>query len=76
MRDKEKQAKENLEKILNVWKATREEKRVRVDDDDILQIVAKWTGIPLKRMERGEAQKLLEMESELSAIVVGQVYFH
>ena len=72
MRDKEKHAKENLEKILNAWKATREEKRVCVDDDDILQIVAKWTGIPLKRMEQGEAQKLLEMESELSAIVVGQ----
>lgn len=72
MRDKEKQAKENLEKILNAWKATREEKRVCVDDDDILQIVAKWTGIPLKRMEQGEAQKLLEMESELSTIVVGQ----
>ena len=72
MRDKEKQAKEKLEKLLDHWKATREEKRVTVSDDDILQVVAKWTGIPLKRMERGEAQKLLEMEAELSRIVVGQ----
>src|SRR5687767_9461193 len=72
MRDKEKQAKEKLEAALNAWKATREEKRVNVDEDDILQIVAKWTGIPLKRMEQGEAQKLLAMEEELAKVVVGQ----
>jgi ATP-dependent Clp protease ATP-binding subunit ClpC len=72
MRDKEKQAKEKLESFLNAWKTTREEKRVNVDEDDILQIVAKWTGIPLKRMEQGEAQKLLAMEEELAKVVVGQ----
>jgi ATP-dependent Clp protease ATP-binding subunit ClpC len=72
MRDKEKQAKEKMENILNAWRATREEKRVKVDEDDILHIVAKWTGIPLKRMEQGEAQKLLAMEEELGRVVVGQ----
>ena len=60
MRDKEKQAKEKLESVLNAWKTSREEKRVTVDEDDILQVVAKWTGIPLKRMEQGEAQRLLD----------------
>src|SRR5437867_10231133 len=72
MRDKEKQAKEKLESVLNAWKANREEKRVRVDEDDILQVVSKWTGIPLKRMEQGEAQRLLAMEDEMSRVVVGQ----
>jgi ATP-dependent Clp protease ATP-binding subunit ClpC len=72
MRDKEKQAKEKMEAILTAWKTTREEKRVPVDDDDILQVVAKWTGIPLKRMEQGEAAKLLTMEIDLAKIVVGQ----
>ncbi|MCS1408791.1 MAG: Negative regulator of genetic competence ClpC/MecB [Verrucomicrobia subdivision 3 bacterium] len=72
MRDKEKQAKEKLGTILNAWKSTREEQRVVVDDEDILSIVAKWTGIPLKRMEAGEAQRLLDMEEELSHTVVGQ----
>ena len=72
MRDKEKQAKEKMESVLNAWRTTREEKRVMVDEDDILHIVAKWTGIPLKRMEQGEAQKLLAMEEELSRVVVGQ----
>lgn len=72
MRDKEKHAKEKLEAVLNDWRQTREEKRVTVDEDDILQVVAKWTGIPLKRMEQGEAQKLLTMEADMSKIVVGQ----
>src|SRR5438876_157548 len=72
MRDKEKQAKEKLESFLAAWKANREEKRVRVDEDDIMQVVAKWTGIPLKRMEQGEAQKLLAMEEEVSHVVIGR----
>jgi ATP-dependent Clp protease ATP-binding subunit ClpC len=72
MRDKEKQAKEKMEAILTAWKNTREEKRVTVDEDDILQVVAKWTGIPLKRMEQGEAAKLLTMEADLAKIVIGQ----
>src|SRR3954469_20496456 len=72
MRDKEKQAKEKMEAILLAWKTTREEKRVTVDEDDILQVVAKWTGIPLKRMEQGEAAKLLSMEQDMSKIVIGQ----
>jgi ATP-dependent Clp protease ATP-binding subunit ClpC len=72
MRDKEKHAKEKLEAVLNEWRQNREEKRVSVNDDDILQVVAKWTGIPLKRMEQGEAQKLLTMEGDMSKIVVGQ----
>src|SRR5207249_3516430 len=64
--------KEKMESILNAWRTTREEKRVTVDEDDILHVVAKWTGIPLKRMEQGEAERLLAMEQELSRTVVGQ----
>ncbi len=70
--DKHPDFKEKLETILSAWKATREEERVLVDDDDILCVVAKWTGIPLKRMEQGEAQRLLAMEDELATTVVGQ----
>jgi ATP-dependent Clp protease ATP-binding subunit ClpC len=72
MRDKEKQAKEKMEAVLSAWKTTRDEKRVTVNDEDILHVVAKWTGIPLKRMEQGEAQKLLQMEAELEKVVIGQ----
>jgi ATP-dependent Clp protease ATP-binding subunit ClpC len=72
MRDKEKQAKERLETVLEMWRTTREEKRVKVDEEDIMQVVSKWTGIPLQRMEQGEATKLLAMEADLSQVVVGQ----
>ncbi|MCI0535869.1 MAG: ATP-dependent Clp protease ATP-binding subunit, partial [Verrucomicrobiales bacterium] len=72
MRDKERQAKEKMEAILTAWKTSRDEKRVTVDEEDILQVVGKWTGIPLKRLEQGEAQKLLAMEEELNRVVVGQ----
>jgi ATP-dependent Clp protease ATP-binding subunit ClpC len=72
MRDQEKQTKEKLDGVLNAWKANREEKRVKVDEEDILNVVSKWTGIPLQRMEQGEAQRLLQMEQEMSRVVVGQ----
>ena len=72
MRDKEKQAREKLEAVLNAWKSEREETRVLVDEDDILQVAAKWTGIPLRRMEQNEAQRLLDMEVEIERVVIGQ----
>src|SRR5690349_18844084 len=72
MRDKEKHAKEKQEAVLNAWKASREEKRVKVDEEDILHIVSKWTGIPLKRMEQDESQRLLAMEQDMSRVIIGQ----
>ncbi len=72
MRDKEKHAREKLESMLTAWRANREEKRVKVDEEDILHIVAKWTGIPLKRMGQDEMQRLLTVESEMEKVVVGQ----
>jgi len=72
MRDKEKQAKERMDSVLAAWKSNREEKRVKVDEEDILHVVSKWTGIPLKRIEQGESQRLLAMEVDMSKVVVGQ----
>jgi ATP-dependent Clp protease ATP-binding subunit ClpC len=72
LRDKEKASKDRLEKILAEWKQNKEERRVVVGEDEILQVVAKWTGIPLKRMEQTEMQRLLDMEGELSRVVIGQ----
>src|SRR5438309_2171701 len=72
MRDKEKHAKEKLESVLKEWRTTREEKRVKVDEEDILHVVAKWTGIPLQRMEQGEMARLLQVEGEMGKVVIGQ----
>ncbi len=72
LRDGEKQAKDKLEGILKEWHSNREEKEVLVGEDDILHVIAKWTGIPLARMDQNEARKLLAMESELKKSVIGQ----
>ena len=72
LRDQEKAAKERLETTLGEWKIAKEERRVSVTEDDILQVVAKWTGIPLKRMGLSDMQKLLTVEEELDRIVIGQ----
>ncbi len=72
LRDDEKNAKKNLEETLKSWRASSEEKVVEVTDDDIMAVVAKWTGVPLRRMEEKEAEKLLKMEDELKSRVIGQ----
>ena len=43
-----------------------------VDDEDIAEIVSKWTGIPVSKMLEGEKHKLLSMEERLRMRVVGQ----
>jgi ATP-dependent Clp protease ATP-binding subunit ClpB len=43
-----------------------------VDDEDIAQIIAKWTGIPLARMLESEQEKLIHMEERIGERVVGQ----
>src|SRR4051812_7940973 len=72
LRDKEKQAKEKLERILTEWREQREEKEVLVTADDMMHIISKWTGVPLKRMEQKETAKLLAMEAEIKDRVIGQ----
>jgi len=72
MRDKEKQAKERLETLLKDWRTSREEKRVVVDEEDILHIVSKWTGVPLQRIGQDEMGRLLAVEGEMEKVVIGQ----
>jgi ATP-dependent Clp protease ATP-binding subunit ClpB len=43
-----------------------------VDEDDVAQVVARWTGIPVDRLLEGETEKLIHMEERLHQRVVGQ----
>jgi ATP-dependent Clp protease ATP-binding subunit ClpB len=43
-----------------------------VDEEDVAEVVAKWTGIPVSKMLEGEMQKLVTMEGRLSQRVIGQ----
>jgi ATP-dependent Clp protease ATP-binding subunit ClpC len=72
LRDDEKNAKKQLEETLKTWRSSSEETIVTVTDDDIMAVVSKWTGVPLRRMEEKETEKLLKMEDELKGRVIGQ----
>ncbi len=43
-----------------------------VTDEDVAQVVAKWTGIPVSRLMEGEVEKLIQMEARLHERVIGQ----
>ena len=72
LRDKEKQAKEKLERILAEWREQREEKEVLVTAEDMMHIISKVTGVPLQKMEQKETAKLLAMEADIKQRVIGQ----
>jgi ATP-dependent Clp protease ATP-binding subunit ClpB len=65
-----------LEKKLNQALAAEQREthlvRDRVTDEEIAEVVSKWTGIPVAKMLEGEKDKLLRMESEIGKRVVGQ----
>ncbi|OGK51712.1 hypothetical protein A2966_01150 [Candidatus Roizmanbacteria bacterium RIFCSPLOWO2_01_FULL_41_22] len=59
------------------WKKIPQEERLlkeEVTEDDIAQIVARWTGIPVARLLSTESERLIHLENELKAQVVGQDY--
>ncbi|MCS6245636.1 MAG: ATP-dependent Clp protease ATP-binding subunit [Opitutus sp.] len=71
-RDTEKQLRLKQEQATEAWKKAREEHRITIDEDLMMQVVADWTGIPLSRMEKKESEKLLGLEKEISRAVIGQ----
>ena len=72
LRDTEKQKKKELEDLIGSWRTESEETVVDVEEDDIMAVVSKWTGVPLQRMEEKETEKLLQMENKLKEHVIGQ----
>ncbi len=72
MRDEEKKAKDRLEGMMTQWRSASTEQKIVIDEEDMMQVVSKWTGIPLRRMEKDEIKKLLEMETELGRTIIGQ----
>ena len=61
-------AKRKLEQMQQSSRMLKEE----VDEEDIAQVVSKWTGIPVARMLEGEVGKLVHMEERLGRRVIGQ----
>ncbi|MCP4918861.1 MAG: ATP-dependent Clp protease ATP-binding subunit, partial [Proteobacteria bacterium] len=74
LRDQAYQLKKKKEQIQDEWREEQQEKESvgEVDIDVIQETVSKMTGIPLTRLEKAEAERLLQMEAELSSIVINQ----
>jgi len=69
------QLKEQLEKEsnnLNEFQKNQKMLKEEVDAEDIAEVVAKWTGIPVSKMMEGELEKLVRMEERIKKRVVGQ----
>lgn len=71
-RDQERKLKAQIENILEDWRENSRNKPSSIDEKEIAEIVARFTGIPVQQMEEGESERLLRMESELEKTVVGQ----
>jgi len=67
----EKKLQEMNQKLLEIQKDKKMLKE-EVDDEDIAEIISRWTGIPLSKMLESEKEKLLKMEERLSSRVIGQ----
>ncbi|ODN30920.1 ATP-dependent Clp protease ATP-binding subunit [Fervidobacterium thailandense] len=72
LKAREQALREEYNEKYNEWRREVENKVVTVDVPDIEEVVAGWTGIPLKRLEESEREKLLKLEDALHERVVGQ----
>ncbi|QYU66536.1 ATP-dependent Clp protease ATP-binding subunit [Leptolyngbya sp. 15MV] len=72
LRDKAEQLKKQKEEQQRQWKERAKEIDGVVDEEVIAEVVAKMTGVPVKRLAKDEAQRLLDLEKELHKKVISQ----
>ena len=72
LRDTEQKIREELDVTKNQWKEKQGRTDSEVTPEDIAQVVASWTGIPVSKLAEEETQRLLKMEDILHDRVIGQ----
>jgi ATP-dependent Clp protease ATP-binding subunit ClpC len=72
LRDQAEKLRKKRDDIMKEWRSSSKEIDGTVDEDVIAETVSKITGIPLQRLEKGEAERLLQMENQLHQSVVSQ----
>jgi len=72
LRDKEQKLREELEITRNRWKEDQGKTDSEVTAEDIAEVVASWTGIPVRKLAEEESERLLKMEEILHQRVIGQ----
>jgi ATP-dependent Clp protease ATP-binding subunit ClpC len=72
LRDNERTLQSKLEEKKREWERKRDSAEMIISEEDIAYIVAKWTGIPLTKLEEKESVRLLRMREELHGAIIGQ----
>ena len=72
LRDEENKKKEELSKGKEKWNNKNSKNVVTLTEEDIADVVANWTGIPVKKISQDENERLKNLETELHKRVIGQ----
>ena len=72
LRDKEKTLREKLSKEQEKWNDKNKRNVVEISNEDIAEVIARWTGIPVKKLTQDENEKLKNLEETLHQRVIGQ----
>ena len=64
--------KAQLEEAQSEWKKKNTKDDLVVDDEEIADVVAGWTGVPVKRLQQEETERLMQMEETLHKRIIGQ----
>ena len=72
LRDRAEQRRREKETIQKQWRDKSKEASGIVDEEVVAEVISKMTGVPLKRMDKDEAKRLLDLENELHKKVVSQ----
>ncbi len=72
LRDKEKELKENLEKLREEWKGQTSQSAGEIGEEEIAAVISGWTGIPVVKLAEEESERLRKLEDVLHKRVIGQ----
>ena len=72
LRDEERKLENNLKHAKANWEVELKSQREKVSEDNVAEVVAMMTGVPVKRIAEQETKKLVQMENELQKRVIGQ----
>ena len=72
IKQKQNALKEQLEEAQSEWKKVNSKADLIVDDEEIADVVANWTGVPVKKLQSEETQRLINMEEVLHKRIIGQ----
>ncbi len=72
LRDKENEQKEKLEKEKKKWQNKNSKNIMNLTEEDIAEVIASWTGIPVNKITQDENEKLKHLEETLHKRVIGQ----